>query len=249
MKNSKLEFWLEEEKASFLGWDFSYLDDRWKMDELPWSYFQMVKKHLSPKHNLLDMGTGGGEYLLNFSHPYNKTSVTEGYLPNYRLCKSRLEPLGVKVKFCDDKVLPFDDKSFDIVINRHESFKLEEVFRILKPGGYFITQQVGSMNNYKLSEFILNRPHFERKENTLSHNLKTAKEIGFLIENSDEIYAKLKFFDIGALVYYAKIIQWEFPGFSVMKHEDKLIELDRNLSENGFVESIEHRYFMVLKKP
>ena len=43
------------------------------------------------------MGTGGGELLLSFNHPYDKTSVTEGYEPNIKLCQEVLSPLGIKV--------------------------------------------------------------------------------------------------------------------------------------------------------
>lgn len=245
----KLKIWLEEENASFLGWDFSHLNNRWEMEPLPWDYFQLVKASLNQSDELLDMGTGDGKYLLSFSHPFDKTSVTEGYLPNYRLCQKTLEPLGIKVSFCDDDRLEFEDESFDIIINRHESFSLAEVFRTLKHGGYFITQQVGAMNNYQLAEFILNRPHEINIKNTLDYQLKFAKRIGFTLIDHEETCARLKFFDIGALVYYAKIIQWEFPNFSVKKHFDQLNALDQKLTIDGYIDTIEHRYLMILRKP
>lgn len=246
--NNKFEYWLQEEAASFSGWDFSYLDNRWEMEDLPWEYSVIVKKYLKPHHLLLDMGTGGGENLLGFNHPYRNTSVTEGYEPNYQLCKKILEPLGVTVKFCDDDLLPYDSCSFDIIMNRHESYNLSEVLRTLKPGGVFITQQVGAMNNYKLSEFLLDIPHIPKIENTLEHNLHTAESLDFKILDKNEYYARLKFFDVGALVYYAKIIEWEFPNFSVSKHFDKLSQLDKILGFQGYIDTIEHRYLLVLMK-
>ncbi|MNJ78400.1 hypothetical protein D3C77_761450 [compost metagenome] len=33
------------------------------------------------------------------------------------------------------------------MINRHEAYSVQELNRILKPGGLFITQQVGGQNN------------------------------------------------------------------------------------------------------
>lgn len=52
--------------------------------------------------------------------------------------------MGIQVEEVDgvDK-LPFKDSSFDVVANRHESFDVGEVYRVLRPGGYFVTQQVG----------------------------------------------------------------------------------------------------------
>lgn len=125
---SFIEQWKQEEKRSFEGWDFSHLENRWKMAALPWDYEEIVKQHLDDSYELLDMGTGSGEVLLGFHHPYSRTYVTEGYLPNYRSCRERLEPLGVTVKFVkEDDLLPYPDESFDLIINRHESFRLDEV--------------------------------------------------------------------------------------------------------------------------
>ena len=38
----------------------------------------------------------------------------------------------------EDKPLPFADNSFDLVLNRHDFYDVNEVRRVLKPGGYFI---------------------------------------------------------------------------------------------------------------
>lgn len=54
----------------------------------------------------------------------------------------------------------------------------------------------------------------------------------------------MRFKDIGALVFFAKIIQWEFPNFSVDSCLDRLYELQEKLEKDGFIESIEHRFFI-----
>ena len=157
MNYSKLkEVWKKEEQATFKGWDFSYLENRWDDEELPWNYEVILKKYLKPDYKLLDMGTGGGEFLLSLNHPYSNTSVTEKWIPNVKLCKQKLEPIGIQVKqVFNDSELPFEDNTFDIIINRHESFDIKEVERILKPEGIFITQQVGGKNNEILSKALI----------------------------------------------------------------------------------------------
>lgn len=53
---------------------------------------------------LLDIDTGGGEFLLSLGNPYDMTSATEAYPPNVRLCKkhlSLLELTSVKQDFCN----------------------------------------------------------------------------------------------------------------------------------------------------
>ena len=138
-KKKLMEEWIkEEEKFSLIGWDFSYVAERWVTENMPWDYGKIIKSTLKNADILLDMGTGGGEFLLTLEHPYEKTYVTEAYLPNVELCMSKLAPLGIIVaQTFDDDELPFDNETFDIIINRHESFDISEVSRTLKPGGYF----------------------------------------------------------------------------------------------------------------
>ena len=98
MKEKELkEYLLKEERFVFNGWNFSHLKGRWDNEELPWNYKQIVLRYLVDDMNMLDMGTGGGEFLLTLNHPYNKTSITEAYEPNIKICKEVLEPKGIIV--------------------------------------------------------------------------------------------------------------------------------------------------------
>ena len=247
MNYSKLkEVWKKEEEATFKGWDFSYLENRWDDEELPWNYEEILKKYLSPDYKLLDMGTGGGEFLLSLNHPYNNTSVTEMWAPNVELCKQNLEPLGIEVKqVFNDSQLPFEDNAFDIVINRHESFDINEVRRILKTNGIFITQQVGGKNNEILSKALIKGFKPLYSNNTLDNNIKKLENNLFEILYANEYFPYLRFKDIGAIVYFAKIIEWEFPNFSVDGCFDELCKLNKELDTKGYVESIEHRFIII----
>ena len=46
-----------------------------------------MRRYLSPESRLLDIDTGGGEFLLSLNHPPENTSATEGYPPNVSLCQ------------------------------------------------------------------------------------------------------------------------------------------------------------------
>ena len=68
---------------------------------------------------LLDIDTGGGEFLLSLRHPYVKTSATEAYPPNIQLCKETLLPLRLDFRAGDGKdMLPLDDYEFEDVDKR-----------------------------------------------------------------------------------------------------------------------------------
>ncbi|GAB6169516.1 hypothetical protein JCM1393_19760 [Clostridium carnis] len=65
--NKLKQIWKNDEEMSFKGWDFSYLNGRWEDENLPWDY----KNYLKDNYELLDMGTGGGEFLLSLKHYVN----------------------------------------------------------------------------------------------------------------------------------------------------------------------------------
>lgn len=148
----------------------------------------------------------------------------------------------------DDCKLPFEDNTFDIIINRHESFDVKEVKRILKTNGVFITQQVGGKNNEVLSKALIKgfKPLFPK--NTLENRVKELENHKFEVLYAKEYFPYLRFKDIGAIVYFAKIIEWEFPNFSVDSCFKELCELNEELKEKGYIESFEHRFIIVCRK-
>ena len=70
-KNKLKEEWLKEEKKAHIhGWDFSHIYGRYSEEEnLPWDFRTVINKYLKNDMKLLDMETGGGEFLLSLNHP------------------------------------------------------------------------------------------------------------------------------------------------------------------------------------
>ncbi|MBQ1931628.1 MAG: hypothetical protein II347_05715, partial [Lachnospiraceae bacterium] len=48
---------------------------------------------------------------------------------------------------------------------------------------------------------------------------------------------------------FARIIEWEFPGFSVDVCLPQLMEAQRQIEDNGFVEGRIHRFMMMARRP
>ena len=246
-----LSSWKAEENTAFIhGWDFSHIDGRYtEQDDLPWDYRAVIEEYLHPEMKILDIDTGGGEFLLSLNHPHENIAAMENYPPNVALCKDVLLPLGIDFQPGDGKGnLPFDDGRFDMVINRHGDFNAEEICRVLKPGGLFITQQVGAENDRELVELLCGETPIPFPEQYLKLTSRKFENAGFTILRGEEVFRPIRFFDVGALVWFARIIQWEFPDFAVDTHLENLLRAQRKLEELGSIDGTIHRFLLVAQK-
>ena len=224
----------EEAQAHIHGWDFSHIQGKYSVEtDLPWDYRALVNRRLTSGLNLLDYDTGGGEFLLSLNHPYDKTSATEGYPPNVALCAEKLLPLGINFKECrDPSNIPFEDGTFDLILNRHGSFDAAEIFRLLRQGGIFITEQVGEDNDRDLVELVLPGTEKPFPHLNLAEQRRGFEAAGFQILQAEEAYRPIYFYDTGAFVWFARIIEWEFPGFSVERCFQPLLKIQEMIDRD-----------------
>ena len=252
MKSEELKaLWKQEETCAHIqGWDFSHIHGRYEEEEPPWDYAAVIHNFLRDDMKLLDYDTGGGEFLLSLGHPCLNTAATEGYPPNVALCRKKLLPLGIDFRACKDAAhIPFADGAFDIIIDRHGDFVPTEILRLLKKGGLFITQQVGSRNDRELVTMVLPGAEPPFPHENLPEQRKAFEDAGFEILRAEESFLPIRFYDVGAFVWFARIIEWEFPGFSVDRCFDRLLALQKTVKERGQIEGTSHRYLIVARKP
>jgi hypothetical protein len=250
----------EAESQPFSGWDFSYLEGRYVQGRPSWNFVQEARSVVQHAQSMLDMATGGGEFLSSLS-PLPKTCcATEGYPPNSRIALGRLRPMGIDVVFTfwDDNgleqqrgALPFRGGAFDFVMDRHESFLPGEVARVLTRGGIFLTQQVGSVNNPELREFFGKSPETleaGRASWNLSRAIKEIESADLKILQKKEEKTTSRFLDVGAVVYYLKAIPWEIPGFSTKAYRQQLLEMHRHITEAGSFNVTTSRFYVKAHK-
>lgn len=251
-ENDLLTQWLAEERSAHIhGWDFSHIHDRYQEeDDLPWSYEQLVRRYLRPESRILDIDTGGGEFLLPLVHPHHLTSATENYPPNVALCREALVPLGVNFHQADGRgPLPFPGGSFDLILNRHGDYLPREIHRLLKPGGVFLTEQVGAENDRDLAALLLDPvPPLPFPKQYLDIARGDLEVYGLRILEAQEAFRPIRFWDVGALVWFARIIEWEFPGFSVERCLDRLHLAQALLERDGVIQGTIHRYLLIVRK-
>lgn len=162
------------------------------------------------------------------------------------LCREKLLPLGINFKVCDNPAnIPFENEHFDMVINRHGDFNAKELYRVLKKGGIFITEQVGEDNNRDLVERVLPNTKKPFPHLNLNEQKKVFEDAGFHVIDEGEAYRPIKFYDVGAFVWFAHIIAWEFPEFSVDRCFEHLLEMQKIIEAKGSIEGTIHRYLIV----
>ncbi|MBN1312394.1 MAG: methyltransferase domain-containing protein [Anaerolineae bacterium] len=245
-----IKIWKHEEQQPFTGWDFSYLAGRMIEEMPPWSYLEQASELMRQSSAVLDMGTGGGERLLEIQKDWpEKVVVTEDYPPNVKLAEERLGPLGVtvvNVSLKQNGLIPFEDNEFDLILNRHSGFNCAEVARTLTPGGVFLTQQIhGLWAQDLLAEFGTTPPW---PDATPEHHAAGLKAAGLDIEKVEEWRGQLIFHDIGALVYYLKAVPWLVPGFSVEAHLDNLLRLQAQMQNRGQLVFEARKYLLRARK-
>src|SRR5581483_6326187 len=87
----------EAQAHDFTGWDFSFIEDRIVRAGTPWHYGRRVNELATGARTLVDLGTGGGEFLSDVSPRPPLTVATESYVPNVPVAAKRLAGVGAYV--------------------------------------------------------------------------------------------------------------------------------------------------------
>jgi SAM-dependent methyltransferase len=244
--------------APFRGWDFSWLRGRSRTWPLPWDYCHVVHDAARGAGALLDMGTGGGEVLSRIDGLPRSTVATESWAPNVPVARARLRPLGIPVVHdtgapgnidqpAGHERLPFRDDVFDVVANRHESFVATEVARVLRAGGRFVTQQV-DCHTYDGFRAALGLPVVHEPSSWLPVASHQTTAAGLVTLTAVEGAERERFDDVGALVYYLRVVSWAIPEFSVDRCEPALRALHDRMQVEALVVE-QQRFLLVAEKP
>jgi hypothetical protein len=136
-----------------------------------------------------------------------------------------------------------------VIINRHTGYTISEVYRILKPGGYYITQQLGGLTTVNLSMIMQG----EKATKLLNWNLKVFKERmveeGFEITDEADELNFSRFYDIGAIVYHLITCPWTIDDFTPEKYRTELLYLHKYIEKHGYFDMLYEWLFVIARKP
>lgn len=232
------------------GWDFSWLDGRATEERPPWGYARLVAARLAEVTAALDIDTGGGEVLAEAPAPPPVLVATEAWPPNVAVARRTLRRVGGSVvQVGPESGLPFRDGSFDLVTGRHPiATDWAETARVLRPGGTYLSQQIGPGTMRELSEAILGPlppPATRHPEQAVA----AARAAGLTVTRLEEATLRAVFHDVGAVVWFLRKVVWTVPGFDVERYRPQLAALDRRIRAEGAFVTHARRFLIEAVRP
>jgi SAM-dependent methyltransferase len=240
------------------GWDFSWFEGRATEERPPWGYARLLGARMSalagvPGAAALDLQTGGGEVLAAIPAGPPRLVATESWPPNIEVASRNLARLGALVVPVHDELsgLPFEDASFDLVVSRHPvAVPWEEVARVMKPGGSYLSQEVGDGSVRELSEFMMGpRPESDGPTRDPKWSVLAAEEAGLAVTNLREFRGRMEFFDVAAAVHFLRKVIWIVPGFTVDAYRDRLRALHERIQADGPFVATTVRFLIEAQRP
>jgi SAM-dependent methyltransferase len=232
------------------GWDFSWFEGRATEERPRWGYSRLLADRMAGAAAALDVQTGGGEVLAQIPRPPPVLVATESWPPNIGVARRNLRPLGASVVGADDEAdLPFRSESFDLVVSRHPTVAVwAEVARVLRPGGTYLSQQVGAGSNRELTDFMMG-PQPVSPARSAERAVAGAQAAGLVVADLREQALRVVFNDVGAVVHFLRKVPWTVPGFTVDGYAGQLARMHERIQSQGPFVSHAQRFLIEARKP
>jgi len=211
----------------------------------PWEYRSVIANYLEAAHDVLDIGTGGGEVLLEVAAGVRSALGID------------IDPIMIEVAAENGEGSPNVSfrlvgpgleevrERFDVVLNRHAPCDLATVSSHLRSAGMFITQQVGERNMANIKA-VLGNPVSPAPISRDAFDVEPLELIEF--REYDVTYVVS---DVDSLVFWLRsldLLHADIDGPAATADVEIFNAiLEGNVGDEGFVTN-EHRYLAVARK-
>jgi SAM-dependent methyltransferase len=226
----------EAAAAPIKGWDFSWLDGRATEARPSWRYRDRVADRAATARAMLEIECGDGRLLASLPHRPALTVATEAYQPGSGMLAATAD------------ALPLRDATFDLVISRHPVVAhWDEIARVLAPGGTYFAQHVGPRSVAELGEWFVGAwPASDAR--TPERAEREAERVGLDVVDVRYEELPMTFDDVGAVVYFLRLVIWIVPGFTVDRFRDRLRALHDHIEHHGPFRSTSTRFLIEARK-
>ena len=169
-----------------IGWDFSSMKHILEQD-CDFDYYHQVARHINLSTVMLDIGCGSGEKSTRYFSLAKQIVMLDNEEEMLKKAKANVKKyyenkLDDKFQFVladADKRLDFEDESFDLVVSRHCGANMSEVFRVLKKGGVFISEDIDHADCFEIKEYYGRGQNYGENSIQKSKTFQSAIEAGF----------------------------------------------------------------------
>ena len=113
----------------------------------PWDIRTEIVSVAADDKHLLDIGCGTSFKLLPLANAFKTITALDISPPMVEASKRNFLSADAKnasVVHGDGEILPFEDASFDVVTAMLSRWHVDEIYRVLRPGGWAIVEMIGS---------------------------------------------------------------------------------------------------------
>ncbi len=149
--------------AKEMGWSFKKLNCL-TIKKTDYEYYKKVASKINENTIMLDIGCGSGEKAIPYYVKAKKIYAADNEPNMLEKMKENVEKTfkgkpNLKEKFIYQEIdceknLPYPDEFFDLVVSRHCGGDMNEIYRVLKKGGFCILQDISDDDCIELKKLF-----------------------------------------------------------------------------------------------
>ncbi len=185
------------------GWSFEAINPVCEYSS-DYYYYKEVAKEITPDVVMLDIGCGSAEKAFGYYENAKKIIMLDNEVEMLKKakenCVTKLSEKNAK-KFSFElgdgtTKLNYPDETFDLVVSRHCGGNINEIFRVLKKGGVYISEDIDHTDALELKEYFKRGQGYE---NLKTNNIEKRK---ILNESFDAGFSNIELKNFYYIEYY-----------------------------------------------
>lgn len=241
---NELEFY---EKVK--DWDFSQINYEEK-SLTNWELYEELNKLTTKESKILDLGTGGGEKVLEYFPECQEilgTDYSAGMITTAQKNLKKSKRKNITFKEMDNLKMTTPKDYFDIVVARHTVIDANQIYETLKTGGHLLVRGVDKIDCWSLKLLFQQGQCFNDTKPISEKDYEDILNAGFkkveLIPIHVKEYYKTKE-DLLALLLKAPIL----IDFSAERKTQNSSKLNLNLLDNYIKENTTSKGILLIRR-
>lgn len=138
--------------------DWNFKDIKYSVENLTkWDMFDVINKYATFQSKILDLGTGGGERVLDYFPDCEEILATDFAEEMIQTANINLKISGRKnitFRVMDNLQMDVPDEYFDIIVARHTCIDAKQIYKALKKDGKLIVRGVDQLDCWSLKRMF-----------------------------------------------------------------------------------------------